>query len=224
MKPAVSAMTTLALIASASAPALADLVEMTISGSSASSDRFVTDSVVDVFDSDWSFVVVYDTAASWGAHDVSVREAWLVIDGERRSLDVGFNPSVGHYHGYSAGQSLFDFQTGTDATHINGGLQFTLGMDGGVSAMFWGDFINYTLATELERMRHMPVGFTLDDFDLAMTLVDLGQGMAGSSSDLWSIGGEWSLHASSISVRTVPTPAPLAMLAGLGALAARRRR
>lgn len=224
MKPIMFAGTAIAAMISASSPASADLVELTISGSTASSDRFVTNNTVDEFASDWSFVVVYDTAERWGAHDVSVYSAWLVIDGERREMDLGFDPSVGDYHGYNASQRLFDFQTGTDATHINGDLSFTLGMDGGVSAMFWGNFINYTLAADLDRMRLMPVGFTLDDFGLAHMLVDLGQGVAGSESDLWSIGGEWSLHASSISVRTVPTPAPLALAAGLGALATRRRR
>lgn len=224
MKRNIAAMTTLALFASASAPALADLVEMTISGSSASSEAYITDGTLDIFDTDWSFVVVYDTAASWGLHDVSVHQAWFVVDGERRNLDMGFDPSIGFHEGFQARQRVASILTDPDGSYVSGEIFFNLGFEGDISAVFFGEFIRYTLAAGLDRMRDMPVGFTLDDFDEAMTAVDLGQGNANSDSLLWSTGGEWILNASSISVRTVPTPAPLAMLAGLGVLAARRRR
>lgn len=200
----------------------ADTVELTISGSSATSDgRFIPGTgTLETFDTDWSIVIVYEDTNEVGFYDTVVRDAYMVIDGVRRSFDASFDPDPQRDNRQTlSGYPSPEF--GMQAL-----LFFDLGLSEGTSAwihaeVYSGQFFPDGYQGDISQM---PVGFSLADFAMMHVETNLGGAIAGSDSDLLSLGGEWLLYADSFSARVVPAPAAFSALTLFGAMSARRRR
>lgn len=213
---------TVAAAAIAMSSAHAEIVELTVSGSTASSDgRFIPGTgTLATFDTDWSIVVVYEDTNEMGFHEAAVVDAYMIVDGVRRNFDASFDPNPRK----SNTQTLTGFPSPEFGMQAQ--LFFDLGLSDGRSATvhteaYSGQF--FPTNGYQGDIALMPVGFSLEDFAGVFVTADLGDALSNSGSDVLGLGGEWFLYADSISARVVPAPAN-ALLLGVGMTFASRRR
>jgi len=207
----------------------AELVEMTISGTSASQHGLYvpgTTTLLEI-DEDWSFTIIYNTADSLGSNDLDVVDAWMTVGGDRRNLDLGHIPTnpFSPPSGYLATQTVDVSPLARDGgSFVYRSLEFNLGAEGGTSVYFASSSMFTTLKpVDLDELINIHVDYSLEDMG-PLVWFDAGEGSDKSDSTVWSRGGAWNFYATSFSARVIPTPSALLALGGAGLLSARRRR
>ncbi|GEM_PF-5366073 len=207
--------------------ASAELIEMTISGSSAGQSGLLipgTGTMQEV-QADWSLTIIYDSSGSLGTQDLNVVDAWMTIDGDRRKFDPSLTSDDPHApDAYVASQSVQASSLGPEATFVSWGLVFRLGAGDGTSMFFSSSSMYVTPdPVDADAFANMPVGFALQDLNLPTIVFDAGEGTGTGDSTVWTRGGEWAFYATSFGARVVPAPFGTAVL-GVGMLITARRR